>query len=196
MFWTEIWKISDFFLSENFPFLVVKFSIYLNMRVFVMHTPVTSNKWNFDLQLCRENVSYPFLVLVVRIEYFQLKSNNISQLNTWRGMSVIAPFFAFYCVQSTLIIPTLDVATKFVIMTIWLSRKPSLKRWQLIRNYAVALLFNTSINICFGYLLESPHRGDSNKYPKHMVYTKIKLNMAFVAYHYSHWELFTTTNSF
>ena len=37
MFWVEIWKISDFFfLSENFPFLVVKFSIYLNRRVFVM----------------------------------------------------------------------------------------------------------------------------------------------------------------
>ena len=36
IFREEIWKISDFFLSENFPFLVVKFSIYLNMRVFVM----------------------------------------------------------------------------------------------------------------------------------------------------------------
>ena len=33
-------KISDFFLFENFPFLVVKFSIYLNRRVFVMHTHV------------------------------------------------------------------------------------------------------------------------------------------------------------
>ena len=29
MFWAEIWKISEF-LSENFQFLVVKFSIYLN----------------------------------------------------------------------------------------------------------------------------------------------------------------------
>ena len=35
MFWAEIWKISEF-LSENFQFLVVKFSIYLNRRVFVM----------------------------------------------------------------------------------------------------------------------------------------------------------------
>ena len=38
MFWAEIWKISEF-LSENFHFfffLVVKFSIYLNRRVFVM----------------------------------------------------------------------------------------------------------------------------------------------------------------
>ena len=49
MFWVEIWKISDvfylfffffffffFFLSENFMFLEVRFSIYLNRRVFVM----------------------------------------------------------------------------------------------------------------------------------------------------------------
>ena len=35
MVWAEIWKISEF-LSENFQFLVVKISIYLNRRVFVM----------------------------------------------------------------------------------------------------------------------------------------------------------------
>ena len=31
-------KISEFFLSENFPFLVVKFSMYLNRRVFAMRS--------------------------------------------------------------------------------------------------------------------------------------------------------------
>ena len=35
IFLAEVWKISEF-LSENFQFLVVKFSIYLNRRVFVM----------------------------------------------------------------------------------------------------------------------------------------------------------------
>ena len=35
MFWAEIWKISDF-LSENFHYLVVKFSVCLNRHVFVM----------------------------------------------------------------------------------------------------------------------------------------------------------------
>ena len=34
MFWAEIWKIS-LFLSENFQFFEVKFSMYLNRRVFV-----------------------------------------------------------------------------------------------------------------------------------------------------------------
>ena len=36
MFWAEIWKNIRIFSSENFSFLVVKFSIYLNRRVFVM----------------------------------------------------------------------------------------------------------------------------------------------------------------
>ena len=35
MFWAEIWKISEF-SSENFQFVVMKFSIYLNRRVFIM----------------------------------------------------------------------------------------------------------------------------------------------------------------
>ena len=35
MFWIDIWKILDF-LFENVQLLVVKFSIYLNRRVFVM----------------------------------------------------------------------------------------------------------------------------------------------------------------
>ena len=35
MFWTKIWKISEF-SSENGQFLLVKFSIYLNGHVFLM----------------------------------------------------------------------------------------------------------------------------------------------------------------
>ena len=41
-------------------------------------------------------------------------------------------------------------------------------------NYAKNCI-NTSSNIGFGYLLESPQRGDSNKYPKHMFYEEIKI---------------------
>ena len=32
------------FLSDNFQFLAVKFSIYLNRRVFVMQTNITSSR--------------------------------------------------------------------------------------------------------------------------------------------------------
>ena len=38
----------------------------------------------------------------------------------------------------------------------------------------------SSSNICFGYLLESPQRGDSNKYPKHMFYEEIKKTRPFL----------------
>ena len=34
--------------------------------------------------------------------------------------------------------------------------------------------FNTSRNICFGYLLESPHWGDSNEYQIQMFYKNNK----------------------
>ena len=44
MFWAEIRKISDLFLSENIQFLVVKFSIYLNRRVFVKDSKSKKNK--------------------------------------------------------------------------------------------------------------------------------------------------------
>ena len=33
----------------------------------------------------------------------------------------------------------------------------------------------TSRNICFGYLLESPHQDDSNKYPKHVFCEEIRI---------------------
>ena len=36
MFWAEIWFFFIFFLSENFHFLVVKISVYLNRHVIVM----------------------------------------------------------------------------------------------------------------------------------------------------------------
>ena len=36
MFWAEIRKISEFFLSEKFQFLEVKFPLYLNRHAFVM----------------------------------------------------------------------------------------------------------------------------------------------------------------
>ena len=37
----------------------------------------------------------------------------------------------------------------------------------------ISLFFFLLENIRFGYLLESPRRGDSNKYTKHMIYKKI-----------------------
>ena len=92
-------------------------------------------------------------------------------------------------IQSTLFIPTLNTTTKFVILTIWLARKPSLKRWQLVRNYAETLLFKTSSNSCFGYLLALPHWGNSNKYPKNTVYEEIRIKHDMYCILFCSWRL-------
>ena len=52
-FWAEIWKISAFF-SENFHFLVVKFSVYLNRHVFLM----------FLLELYTEEINLQTIVMI------------------------------------------------------------------------------------------------------------------------------------
>ena len=41
-----------------------------------------------------------------------------------------------------------------------------------------------SRNICFGHLLESPHWGDSNKYPTHMFYEEIwiKQGLSYISF--------------
>ena len=48
-------------------------------------------------------------------------------------------------------------------------------------NYAKHCI-NSSSNIYFEYLLESPQRGDSNKYPKHMFYEEIRIKQGFFFY--------------
>ena len=45
MFLAEIWKIWEF-LSENFQLFVVKFSVYLNIRIFVMKTKYDGRNYN------------------------------------------------------------------------------------------------------------------------------------------------------
>ena len=59
MFWAEVWKKYQIFLSENFHFLVVKFSVYLNRHVFVMINVKTyflrktkKNIWKCRLLTC------------------------------------------------------------------------------------------------------------------------------------------------
>ena len=41
------------------------------------------------------------------------------------------------------------------------------------------IVFNNSRNM-FGYLLESPHWGDSNKYPKHALRENMNITMHFL----------------
>ena len=50
-----------------------------------------------------------------------------------------------------------------------------------------------SSKICFGYLLESPHWGDSNRYPKHMFYAEIRIKQGiFNIQFYPLWILYSS----
>ena len=92
MFWAEIWKISEF-LSENFQFLEVKFSIYLNRHVFVMYASSKDPKQFCNLRSClgsftREQSSNVFS------GHLQILELQISSfVNTvWSGPEVIKLF--------------------------------------------------------------------------------------------------------
>ena len=63
MFWAELWKISDF-LSEKFHFLVVKFSIYLIRRIFVMILHGALHR-NSKLRTCQSYVCSKSLISYV-----------------------------------------------------------------------------------------------------------------------------------
>ena len=93
----------------------------------------------------------------------------------WSGHSLSAYWInGYYRLQSTLFIQTFDTTTKFVIMTIWMSRhirSVGDGEGEIMQKHCI----KSSSNICFGYLLESPQRGDSNKYPKHMFYEEIRI---------------------
>ena len=51
--------------------------------------------------------------------------------------------------------------------------KPTIKRKQISHKLCKNIIFNTLKKHMFGYLLESPSWGDSNKCPKHMFYEDI-----------------------
>ena len=76
-------------------------------------------------------------------------------------------------IQRTLFIPTLGTTTKFVIMTIWLSRNLRLRRnnlSQIMQEYCIWYLH------IFWIFVRIAQWGDSNKYPKHMYCEKIRIN--------------------
>ena len=54
------------FLPENFPFLEVKFSLYLNRRVFVMNK---KNSLKYHLNICFLELSDKFTILGLKIEF-------------------------------------------------------------------------------------------------------------------------------
>ena len=89
MFWAEIWFF--FILSENVPLLVVKISIYLNRRVFLMFRHVRPTMSQISLGI-GEVWSIFAIHLKKHIEYFH-RTVHIS-----RQIGFFFFFFFFVCV--------------------------------------------------------------------------------------------------
>ena len=64
MFWAEIWKYQNF-LSENFHFLMVKFSVFLNRHVFIMIFYLTSQTTVLHMKSLNQTESPIFVILCV-----------------------------------------------------------------------------------------------------------------------------------
>ena len=146
MFWAEIWKV--FFLSENFQFLV-KFSIYLNRRVFVMR----NSQWNMSHLTTKPTKC---VCLLRRLRSARASENvNNSSMGTY-GSKLSSCHY-----ENT---PTENFTTY------WKTRllrilPPKNENFQMKNsgNFHIS-----AQNIDCGYSLEPPHRGGSNEYPKSM----------------------------
>ena len=75
MNWAEKWKISEF-LPENFHFLMVKFSVYLNRRVFVMTS------------FYEQRVIWLYCAMRRHILVFAVLSSQNSFFFSWKGLCI------------------------------------------------------------------------------------------------------------
>ena len=79
---------------------------------------------------CKLRVSCPFHTSGFR---GRIQRGSVEPNISWEILDTVYTLnftpLTLYLIQSILVIPTLDTMTKFVILTIWLGWKPSLKRW-------------------------------------------------------------------
>ena len=77
MFWAEIWIHIRIFLSENFQFLTVKFSVYLNRRVFGMDRIRAVTREHVPSDMCTQG----------RLKTASLSAQSDQpSLSTWRNL--------------------------------------------------------------------------------------------------------------
>ena len=101
MFW-EIWKISEFFYLKIFLCLVVKFSIYLNRRVFVMSSAFHINHRIKAYCLWKIILKIRMLSTTVLFSAWRVKSYYIPYLSIWKPQLLIILVLNFEQVQFTI----------------------------------------------------------------------------------------------
>ena len=146
------------FLSENFQFLEVKFSIYMNRRVFVMRGLKS---------LCRIWLTRPTTLYGVINPYGDKKA--YTSQSDFYG-SIMKPVYDF--AQPRLQIPLRKHAYSNILRIL-----PAKNEKFQMKNSGS---FHISVqNIDCGYSLEPPHWGGSNEYPQSMFLSRNKKNKAY-----------------
>ena len=150
MFWADIWKISDF-LSENFHFLVVKFSIHLNRLVFVMESKFSHVPAHFRLLWA---YSLQNLLRISRTEH-----NRLCACAVW-SMA--------YSIRSNDVNITKTCLFKY-------PENFTTKKWKFSDKNSDSFHISAQTIDC-GYSLESPRWASSNEYPQPMFLSRNKKN--------------------
>ena len=154
MFWGEIWRILQF-LSENFQFLMVKFSVYLNRHVFIM--TFRGGNW----QNC--------FVSLLKWGFFKRKW----LASKWcKFFPFRADHFSEACRANTFLLEYTPLR-KHTYSKILKISPPKTENFQTKNAY----IFHVSAqNIDCGYSLEPPRWGGSNEYPQSMFLSRNKKN--------------------
>ena len=145
MFWAEIWKISEF-LSENFQFLEVKFSIYLNRHVFVMSI----------FFVCASVVPLVASVLFLFVPYPAFL------WCPWKAMYLDCGISWLFPITKTRLFKYIETFT---------SKKP----WKLLNKKLRNFSYFCSKHRLW-VLVRTARRGSSDKYSQSMFLSKIKKN--------------------
>ena len=147
MFWADIWKNIKIFIWKFTFFLVVKFSVYLNRRVFVMHFFI----YNF------------IYIWKTYIERVSSPSSPVSSctISNWKCQNVNSWTCGFCITKTHLFKYTENFTTK---------------NWKFSDKNTNIFFHISARNIDCGYSLEPPRRGAYNEYPQSMFLSRSKKN--------------------
>ena len=142
-------------LSENFHFLVVKFSVYLNRHVFLMY--LLYKVWTSQ---------FYYLTVCLKTTGWVANGIDLDQM-----LHSVGPDPGLHCLLRLVFHNTITETRLFRYIENFTTKKGKKK---IIKNSDI---FHISVqNIDCGYSLELPRRGSSNEYPQPMFLSRNKKN--------------------
>ena len=175
MFWAEIWKISEY-LSENCQFSVVKFSKYLNRRVFVISVfgYIRIVKTLIRMRGCAvwSGPSLSPYILIALCEMYQRSAK--ARMGPRMRMTIL---HRLEDTSVSCMTPSIRAAAKTITKTRLYNLDPLKPHFYIVKLgfTGVYIIFLISAqNIDCGYSFESPRRSGSNEYPQSIFWAEIR----------------------